>query len=160
MEKILMKFTCTNKSCKVQDNFVELTEVDATRAKWLLYCGNCGQVYMTKQQVLVDQGKKWLPCIDYKGSASNLTRGPVPDSKGGIAWGVAGGVENISEEEFMERYAINPRIDWCKRSKRSDHPSYDQICSVREVIKPVEYKVPPPPVGPHDVKPNVPAHTH
>lgn len=161
MENMLLKFKCSNQACTKRDNYVDLSEIDAKKTKWLLYCGNCGWVYMTKQEIKQDDHGKWLPCIDYKGAGSNMTRGPVPDARGGIAWGVAGGNENISEKEFMERYGINPRIDWCKRSSPSEHPSYNQICTARESITPVEYTVPSATVGPHDLKPDhIPAHKH
>lgn len=159
MAKELLKFTCQNAICEKRDNFVELPESEAKRTKWLLYCGNCGHVVETKKEVKKgDDGKKWLPCIDYTGPMSQQTRGPVPDPKGGYVWGAPASNESISEKKFIENFHVNPRIEWCRRSdKNKSHP----VCKFvgdREEIKPVEYSVPDPIIGRHTHTPEIPPH--
>lgn len=115
MQKIF-KFHCLNVRCNGGKtvNSVELPESTARNDILLLYCCKCGRVVQTKQAVETDgQGTTWLPCIEYKGPGAHTTNGPIPDDEFGVAWESPKG--HISENEFIQTYGINPRIEWCNR---------------------------------------------
>lgn len=158
MAEGLLKFTCKNAICEKKENFVELPESEAKRTKWLLYCGNCGFVVQTKGEVKAgDDGKKWLPCIDYTGPMSQQTRGPVPDGRGGYVWGAPDSNDNLSEEDFIQQFRINPRKEWCRRSNKNNSHSICKDSGIQK-IKPVEYRVPDAISGHHHHKPEIPSH--
>jgi hypothetical protein len=139
MKKGLFKFKCQNVACEKRENFVELPEDELKRIKFLLYCGNCGHVVLTYGDVEIgSDGEKWLLCTSYLGTMRQQTRGPVQNYMLGYVWGSPDSNDNLSEVDFMMRYGINPRIEWCKRSnKNCSHP----ICQGKgiEKIMPVKF---------------------
>jgi hypothetical protein len=153
MAKKLLKFICQYQPCEKKENFIDLPEDEAKRTRWLIYCGNCGRVVMTKKEIEKEaNGSTWLPCVEYNGPGGKLTRGPIPNDELGNSWGDPTG-GNLSEEEFMKKYNINPRVDWCRRKRldASSHPSYNKICSDinNRKLGPIEY-VPLDPIINHD----------
>ena len=126
------------------ENLVDISESDAINAKFVLYCSKCGRVVETKKTIEKDVlGDTWLPCIEYTGMGSIMTTGPIQAGTAGLLWGDPGG-GSISEEEFIRKHGINPRIDWCNRYKknRKNHPLYDTICgkAIRS-IQPIVYHI-------------------
>lgn len=137
MANKLYYFNCLNFGCNDKENFVELPEGEYKKTKYLLYCGACGVCLLSdaRNEVQIDKGKTWLPCIPFTGQGSCETRGPVSDSIVGFKWGDASGNENLIEDDFMKKYGINPRVEWCKRT---NHARKD-ICKGKGAIKPVVY---------------------
>lgn len=119
----LYKFKCQYGLCGKEIS-VELPE-SSVRTKLIIYCPCCGRAVQTEATIEIKQGTSWLPCIDYTGPGSKLTSGPVPDDIYGVAWGEPDSNKNISENEFINKYKINPRIEWCNRQDRS---SYGKMC--------------------------------
>jgi hypothetical protein len=148
MANKLYHFTCQNRACDDRENYVELPEGQYKRTKYLVYCWSCGACLVSdaKKDVLISEGKSWLPCIAFTGTGSRMTRGPVSDELGGYKWGDPVSNANLTEEEFMLRYLVNPRRQWCKRTNHKNK----SICKPKEACKPVDYGkvdviVPPPP---------------
>lgn len=137
MANTLYHFKCLNSSCNDKDNYVELPDGGYKKTKYILYCGTCGVCLFSNasKEIELIEGQSWLPCIPFTGQGSKETRGPISDSIVGFKWGDPLGNENLTEEDFMKKYGINPRVEWCKRT---NHARKD-VCRGKEAIKPVAY---------------------
>lgn len=151
MANKLYYFTCLNRACEDRENYVELPDGEYKRTKFLLFCANCGVCLVSDadRDALISEGKSWLPCIPFTGPGARMTRGPVPDELEGYRWGDPSGNANLTEKEFMNRYGINPRVDWCRRT----HHANRDICKGKGQIPAAIYGPVPPKPHPRPPRP-------
>lgn len=141
MANRIYRFKCRNPACDCSENSVELPEGDPATTKYLLYCSACGWVVEAKSDATVDKaGREQLSDILFEGTEMKLTLGPVSDGNGRYKWGDPSGSANLTEEEFMIRYGINPRIEWCKRKSR-ESPVYKEVCRDMRNSKPIVFRI-------------------
>lgn len=108
---------CENYDCRAK-NKIKRSQIEgaANRARSVaLVCVNCGFVN-SPQPGAVFEGRgpnTWLPCIPFEGSERRLPTGRTPDG-----WKDYMG-RTLSRQKFMEKYQVDPQINWKWRQNGS-----------------------------------------